>query len=154
VKVTVLLGDDQRKLRQLIEQFRNFTVEDSDSASLQELGQQIRRQMHLHSQMASEVFYPSFETMPSDPAASFTATAENRCAVVEKLLQELSRMKPTDDDFEVKVDTVISEIGRHVAMQEDELLHEARKTYLEFLLEDPGLETPDRFITMKMIAVL
>ena len=154
MKLTVLLGNDQRALRDLIEQFKNALMDENDNAPLQEIGLQIRRQIQLHSQTAFEVFYPELEPSPSVEAASFAASTENRCAVVKKLLQELSRIKPSDDDFEVKVDTVISEIGRHVAMQEDELIHEARKAYLEFLMDNTTSESKGRFATLKMIAVL
>jgi hypothetical protein len=153
MKITVLLGKDQDELRQLIEQFRNSTLDESDSLLLQKIGQQIRSQVRKHSRLASEVFYPAFAVTPSDQAAPIAATSEKRCERVEKLFRELSRMKPSDADFEVKVDTVIAELGRHVAMEEDELIHEARKALLEYRFEDQGLESPVRFC-LKMIAVI
>jgi hypothetical protein len=153
MKVTILLGNDQADLRHLIEQFKNSSMTESDSSQLQEIGQQIRRQIRIHSQMASEVFYPALAVTPSDQAVPTAVTAENRCEVVKKLFLELSRMQSSDADFEVKVDSVIAEIGRHVAMQEDELIHEAQKAFLEYRFENHDME-PDIRFAFKMIAVI
>jgi hypothetical protein len=153
MKVTILLGDDQTILRQLIERFKDPTLTDNDSPQLLEIAQQIRRQLRIHSLMASEVFYPARAVMPSDQAAPTAVTADNRCEVVKKLFMQLSRMEPSDADFEVKVDSVIAEIGRHVAMQEGELIHEAQKAFLEYRFEGEDIETPVRF-SLKMVAVI
>jgi Hemerythrin HHE cation binding domain len=153
MKIIVLLGDDQQALHQLIEQFRNFTVEESNTLPLQQIGQKIRSQLRIHSQLASEVFYPALSVLPSDQPAPIASSAEKRCEEFEKLFSELSRMKPTDADFEVKVDTVIAEISRHVAMQEHELIHEAKKAFLEYRFENQSVESEARF-SLKMIAVI
>lgn len=152
MKMTVLLGNDQSDLRQLIEQFRNTAVDENDNPLLMEIGQQIRKQLRIHSQAASEVFYPAHAMTPPDQSASTTATAEKRCEMFESLFRELSRMKPSDADFEGKVDSVIAEIGRHIAMQEDELIHEAQKAFLEYRFDGPQ-ESEGRFY-LKMLAVI
>jgi hypothetical protein len=103
--------------------------------------------------MASEVFYPARSVTPTDQAAPTAVTGDNRYEIVKKLFTELSRMEPSDADFEVKVDSVIAEIGRHVAMQEDELIHEAQKAFLEYRFEVENEETPVRF-SLKMLAVI
>src|SRR5215471_292248 len=153
MKVTVLVGNDQTVLRQLIEQFKDPRLTDNDSSELQEIGQKIRRQLRIHSLMAFEVFYPARAVTPSEKAAPTAVTTDNRCDIVKKLFMELSRMEPSDVDFEVKVDSVIAEIGRHVAMQEDELIHEAQKAFLQYRFEDEDEETPVRF-SLKMLAVI
>ena len=38
-------------------------------------------------------------------------------------------MNPSDHDFEVKMNTVISEIGRHIEMEEDELFMRPEKHF-------------------------
>src|SRR6516162_8611544 len=110
MKVTVLLGNDQNELRQLIEQFKDPRLTDNDSSQLLEIVQQIRRQLRIHSLMASEVFYPARSVTPTDQAAPTAVTGDNRYEIVKKLFTELSRMEPSDADFEVKVDSVIAEI--------------------------------------------
>jgi hypothetical protein len=61
-------------------------------------------------------------------------------------------LKPSDAAFDVKMNTVISEIGRFIDMEEDELFHEARKTFPEYRLEELGLETQDRRKRMGILA--
>lgn len=107
----------------------------------------------MHSQMASEVLYPALAASPSDRAVQLVATARKRCETLERLFQELSRMNPSDHDFEVKMNTVISEIGRHIDMEEDELFHEARKAFPEYRLEELGLEMQVRRDMLRMLAV-
>jgi hypothetical protein len=52
------------------------------------------------------------------------------------------------------MNTVISEIGRHIEMEVDELFHEARKAFPEYRLEELGLETEDRRNKMRVLAAI
>jgi Hemerythrin HHE cation binding domain len=151
MKITVLLRHNHEVLRDLIDKFRNTSTRKQDE---QAIVQEIRKQVQMHSEMASEAFYPALAATPSDRAAQLVATARKRCEVVEKLFQELSRMKPTDAAFEGKMNMVISEIGRHIEMEEDELFHEARKAFPEYRLEELGLETQNRRTSMKLLAAI
>jgi len=63
-------------------------------------------------------------------------------------------MNPSDKNFDTKMNAVITEIGRHIEMEEDELFHEARKAFPEHRLEELGLEMQDRRNTLKMLAVV
>jgi hemerythrin-like domain-containing protein len=149
MKITVLLRHNHEALRDLINKFRNTSKRKQDEQSIV---QEIRTQVQMHSEMASEAFYPALAASPSDRAAQLVATARKRCEVVEKLLQELSRLKPSDAAFETKMNAVISEIGRYIDMEEDELFHEARKAFPEYRLEELGLETQDRRRRMNVLA--
>src|SRR5262252_3219958 len=141
MKITVLLRHNHEVLRDLIDKVRNTSMRKQDEQSIV---QEIRKQVQMHSEMASEAFYPALAASPSDRAAQLVAIARKRYDVVEKLFQELSRLKPADAAYEAKMNTVISEIGRHIDMEEDELFHEARKAFPEYRLEELGLETQDR----------
>ena len=151
MKITVLLRHNHEVLRDLIDKFRNTSTRKQHDQSIV---QEIRKQVQMHSEMASEAFYPALAATPSDRAAQLVATARKRCEGVEKLFQELSRMKPSDPAFETKMNTVITEIGRQIEMEEDELFHEARKTLPEYRLEELGLEMQSRRSTLKMRAVI
>lgn len=149
MKITVLLRHNHEVLRDLIDKFRNMPKRKQDE---QAIIQEIRKQIQMHSEMASEAFYPALAATTSDRAAQLVATARKRCEVVEKLFQELSRMKPSDAAFEGRMEMVISEIGRQIEMEEDELFHEARKAFPEYRLEELGLETQARQKRMHMLA--
>ena len=151
MKITVLLRRNHEVLRDLIDKFTNTSTRKQHDQSIV---QEIRNQVHVHSQMASEAFYPALAATTSDRAAQLVAAARKRCEGVEKLFQDLSRMKPSDPAFEVKMNTVISEIGRHIEMEEDELFHEARKAFPEYRLEELGLETEDRRNRMRVLAAI
>jgi hypothetical protein len=149
MKITVLLRRNHEVLRDLIDKLRNTSIRKQHEQSMI---QEIRNQVQMHSEMASEAFYPALAATTSDRAAQLVATARKRCEAVEKLFQELSHMKPSDPAFEVKMNMVISEIGREIEMEEDELFHEARKAFPEYRLEELGLETQDRRSRLKMLA--
>jgi len=149
MKITVLLRRNHEVLRDLIDKFKNTSTRKQHDQSII---QEIRNQVQMHSQMASEAFYPALAATPPDRAVQLVSTARKRCEVVEKLFQELSRLKPSDAAFEVKMNMVISEISREIDMEEDELFHEARKAFPEYRLEELGLETQDRGNRLKMLA--
>ena len=151
MKVTVLLRHNHEVLRGLIEKARKTATEKQNEKAIVH---EMRSQVHMHSQMASSAFYPALAASPSDRAAQLVATAQKRCAALENLLQELSRMNSSDRNFEVKLNTVISEIGRQIDMEEDEMFHEARKTFPESRLEQLGLETQSRRNSLKMITAV
>jgi hypothetical protein len=151
MKITVLLRRNHDVLRGLIDKFRNTSIRKQQEQSII---QEIRNQVHMHSEMASEAFYPALAATTSDRAAQLVAAARKRYETVEKLFDELSRMKPSDPAFEPKINMVISEIGRHIEMEEDELFHEARKAFPEYRLEELGLETEDRRNRMRVLATI
>ena len=149
MKITVLLRHNHEVLRNLIDKFKNTSTRKQHDPSII---QEIRNQVQMHSQMTSEAFYPALAATPSDRAVQLVSTARKRCEVVEKLLQELSHLKPSDAAFESKMNMVISEIGRQIDLEEDELFHEARKAFSEYRLEELGLETEERHSKMRMLA--
>jgi deoxyribodipyrimidine photolyase-like uncharacterized protein len=149
MKVTVLLRNDHEMLRDLIEKFQKTPMHKQGMTLFQE----IRMQIKVHSQMASEIFYSALSATPSDRAVALVATAEKRCEAVESLFQELNRMKPEDPGFESKMKKVIAEIDRHIEMEEAEMFHEARKALPEYRLEELGLEMQARRDSLKVLAV-
>jgi hemerythrin-like domain-containing protein len=150
MKVTVLLKRDHEVLLGLIDKFRKTATRKQNGKAV---FQEIKNEVQMHSQMASEVLYSALAATPSDRAVQLVATAEQRCRAVESLFHELSRMNPADDNFDVKMNAVISEIGQHIEMEEEELFHEARKALPEYRLEELGLEMQGRRNTLKMLTV-
>ena len=70
--------------------------------------------------------------------------AEQEHRAVEKLIQELNLMNPSDKAFETKLNQLMDEVTRHIEMEEEEIFDEARKNFPEFRLEELGLEMEDR----------
>ncbi len=142
MKVTVLLRNDHETVKALFER-----VKGSDSRNQngrKELFNEIRREILIHSQMEMEIFYPALAGTASARATDLVSEAEREHRSVEKLIQELNLMNPSDKAFETKLNQLMDEVTRHIEMEEEEIFDEARKTLPEFRLEELGLEMEDR----------
>ena len=80
----------------------------------------------------------------STTAASLVSDAVEAHRAIEKLLEELSGMSPSDRTFEAKMAHLMDEVVRHVEKEEEEVFDEARKNLPEYRLEELGLEMEDR----------
>jgi hypothetical protein len=76
-------------------------------------------------------------------------TAQQRNRAVQGLLQELVAMHPSDENFAIKMDLLMDEVTRHIAMDEEEMFHEARRIMPDYQLEELGVEMQRRKNTLK-----
>jgi hemerythrin superfamily protein len=53
-------------------------------------------------------------------------------------------MSASDRHFETKMADLMDEVLKHIAMEEEEIFDEARKTLPEYRLEELGLEMEER----------
>ena len=65
-------------------------------------------------------------------------------------MKELMAMNPSDDNFGVKMDLLMDEVTRHIAMDEEEMFHEARRILPDYQLEELGVEMQRRKNTLKI----
>jgi hemerythrin superfamily protein len=94
--------------------------------------------------MEIEIFYPALSGTSSAAAASLVSTAVEEHESIEKMLQELSSLSPSDRTFEPKMTAMMDEVIRHIEREEEEIFDEARKNLPEYRLEELGLEMEDR----------
>ena len=141
MKVTVLLKNDHEALRTL---FSRLTKAGAKPNGKKELFNEIQREILIHSQMETEIFYPALEATSSTVAQELVAQALDEHQAVEQLLQELNGMNGQDRNFDVKMNQLIEEVNRHIQKEEDEIFDEARKNLPEYRLEEIGLEMEDR----------
>src|SRR5213593_4727765 len=98
MKVTVLLRNDHEALQALFNKFKKPSARNPNGKK--ELFNEIQREILIHSQMESEIFYPALAGTPSTRATELVAAAEQDHRAVEKLLEELDTMTGTDKNFE------------------------------------------------------
>ena len=150
MKVTVMLRHNHEVLRGLIDKWNSGTRKPNDKSVIHEM----KRELQMHSRMASDVFYSALAATPSDKVAELVTIARKRCELLDRLFQELSAMNPTEHAIETKMNKAISEIGQHIEMEEDVLFHEARKAFPEYRLEELGLEMQVRRNSMRLAAAV
>ena len=142
MKVTVLLKNDHESLQELFNRLKKTSVRDQNGKK--EVFNEIQREILIHSQMESEIFYPVLSATTSTRAMELVASAEQEHHAVEKLLDEINGMNGTEKNFDAKMTTLMEQVGRHVKREEEEIFDEARKNLPEYRLEELGLEMEDR----------
>lgn len=142
MKVTVFLRNEHENLKSLFNNYKKPNVRNGNGKK--ELFNDIQREILLHSQMESEIFYPALSGTSSTTAVELVSTAQEEHAAIETTLQELSGMNPADRSFETKMSELMDAVTRHIQREEEEIFDEARKNLPEFRLEELGLEMEDR----------
>jgi iron-sulfur cluster repair protein YtfE (RIC family) len=139
MKVTVLLRNEHETVKAMFERFKKGNGRNPNGK--QGLFEEIRREILLHSQMETEIFYPALAGTPSTTAGNLVATAEQEHQEIERLLES---MNPQDKLFETKMDELIAAVTAHIQMEEDQIFEEARKDLPEYRIEELGLEMEER----------
>jgi hemerythrin superfamily protein len=142
MKVTVYLRKDHEALRSLFAKYKK-TASRSQNGK-REVFEEIRREVTLHSQMETEIFYPALENTPSTRAKELVAAAVKDHGTMDSLFEELDSMNGQDRRFDAKVSELFDVIEAHIGKEEEEIFDEARKNLPEYRLEELGLEMQDR----------
>jgi iron-sulfur cluster repair protein YtfE (RIC family) len=142
MKITVSLKNDHEELKRLFGRFKKPGPRASNGRS--ELFDEIRREILIHSQMESEIFYPALSATASARADELLSAAEQDHQAIEDLLEELTAMSPGEKGFDAKMDALIDRTLRHIDVEEQDIFDEARKNLPEYRLEELGLEMEDR----------
>lgn len=150
MKITVLLRNEHETLRSLFEKFRRVEVHTQNGKK--ELFGEIQREILIHAQMESEIFYPALTATSSTVAQDLVSTAQDEHQAVEKLLQELNGMSAQDRNFDTKFTHLADEVNRHIEKEEEGIFDEARKSLPEYRLEELGLEMEDRRKILSQLA--
>src|SRR5881397_1429294 len=142
MKVTVLLRNEHENVKSLFNKYNKPGTRNANGKK--ELFNDIRREILVHSQMEIEIFYSALTGTSSTTAASLVAAAIEDHRAIEKLLQELNGMNPSERSFEAKMARMMDEVTRHIEKEEAEVFDEARKSLAEYRLEELGLEIEER----------
>jgi len=142
MKVTLLLRNEHENLKALFNKYKNPSARNGNEKK--ELFNDIRREIMVHAQMEMEIFYPALSGTSSTTAQELVSAATEEHEAIEKSLQELTNINPSDAAFETKMIAIIDAVVRHIEKEESEIFDEARKILPEYRLEELGLEMEDR----------
>jgi len=133
-----LLKADHREVAQLFEE-----MESTDGNGKLRVFEQIRTALELHTHIEETIFYPAVE-QPKE-THDLTLEAYEEHDVVKKLLQELSRSRTANDEWEAQAKVLRENVEHHVDEEENELFPKAADVLSEDEIEDLG----DRMQTEK-----
>ncbi len=142
MKVTVFLRNEHENLKSLFNRYKTPSTRNSNGKK--ELFNDIRTEILVHSQMEIEIFYPAIGGTSSTTAADLVSAAIADHRAIEKQLQELAGINPSDRSFEMKVARLFDDVIGHIEKEEEEIFTEARQNLAEYRLEELGLEMEDR----------
>ena len=137
-----LLKNDHDEVEDLFEQYEK--AGDRATGKKQELFQQIRDALTIHMDIEETIFYPALKAVRNEDIKDEVREADEEHHVVKVLLGELSKMSPSDEQFDAKMTVLKENIEHHVEEEESELLPDAKKQLSDELLEQLGDEMEER----------
>jgi hemerythrin superfamily protein len=126
-----LLKKDHRKVEELFEE-----LESASGQAKMRVFQQIKAELELHTHIEETVFYPALEKPKQTHDLTLEAYEEHN--VVKKLLQELSRAKSANEEWEAKAKVLQENVEHHVEEEEGELFPKAQAALSEDQIETLG----------------
>lgn len=116
-----LLKADHRKVEDLFSQLESA----SGGQAKMRVFEQIKTELELHTHIEETIFYPATEEPKQTHDLTLEAYEEHD--VVKKLLQELSRAKSPNEEWEAKAKVLQENVEHHVEEEENELFPKASK---------------------------
>jgi hemerythrin-like domain-containing protein len=126
-----LLKADHRKVEELFEQ-----LESASGQAKMRVFEQIKTELDLHTHIEEKIFYPALEKPKQTHDLTLEAYEEHD--VVKKLLQELSRARTANEEWEAKAKVLQENVEHHVEEEEGELFPKAEAALSEEQIETLG----------------
>jgi len=114
---------------------------------------QIRRELQLHLRAEEEIFYSALKALNGEGRRiASEALKENR--EIGQLLIQISRLKPSDPNFDEKMEVLIENVDHHIAEAEGEIFQFAAENCSEKELQELGrqLEARKRNLDQQLAA--
>ena len=145
MNVLKILKKDHSTVQNLFGKFDRTGKSAHDKKS--ELFAKIRRELQVHSRAEEEIFYPALKAMNGE-GRRLVSEALKEHKDVDALLTQISRLKPTDKNFDEKMETLIENVDHHVEEEEGEIFRLAEENYSEEQLEELGQLIEERKKTL------
>jgi hemerythrin superfamily protein len=112
-----------------------------------ELFAQLRRELQLHLKSEEEIFYPALKAF-NGPGRDLVSEALKQHRDIDQLLTQISRLKPSDKNYDEKIEMLIETVDHHVAEIEGEIFRFAKENCSPEQLEDIGGQIEERKKTL------
>jgi hemerythrin HHE cation binding domain-containing protein len=118
-----LLKKDHKKVSDLLKRLDN--TEESDTSTREELFEQVKNELELHTQIEETIFYPALKE--NDQTKEITLEAYEEHNAVKTLLQELEETEKDDETWGAKLTVLKENVEHHVEEEEGEMFSKAKK---------------------------
>src|SRR4051812_3108426 len=133
MKATLFIRKDHEKVHELFDKFRKSksTAQNGKHGLFNE----IRKELTIHSNIETELFYPELQMSKSERAEELVKTATHEHERIETLMNEIAS-SGNDKQFESQVSELIELVNAHIQEEEDVIFTEARENLSEQRLEE------------------
>ena len=116
---TNLLREDHRTVKNLFAEIDK--LDESDTAELARIFEEVKKEITVHSQIEEELFYPAIEMADDDKAEELVRDAREEHRLVMMLIEEISGLTADDPEFCTKMKVLMDTILRHIEEEESEI---------------------------------
>lgn len=127
-----LLEAQHRRIKDL---FRQYVDEARDPEHKQQLFNQIADELAAHGRIEEKLFYPAINL---GEANREVGEAVHDHLDMKQVIVELMDLRPTDPEFDGRVNILRNVVERHLRHEEISIFHEARVLYTAQVLESLG----------------
>jgi hemerythrin superfamily protein len=136
-----LLKKDHASVRTLFGSFERTGKTDSEKRN--DLLEQIRREIQIHSRAEEEIFYPALKALDGE-GRQLVAQALKDHKDINDLLTQISRLKLTAKNFDDRFEALFETVNDHIEEEEGEIFRFAEENCSEQELEDLGRQIQER----------
>jgi hypothetical protein len=117
-----LLMDQHKEAKQLFRQ-----LEKAEGAQAGALFNELKTKLSMHEELEETLFYP--ELKQDKRAEEIVLEAYQEHHVMDLLIEEISALQPTDEEFAPKVTVLQENTEHHIEEEEEELFPKVRKIW-------------------------
>jgi hemerythrin superfamily protein len=127
-----LLKNDHERVNEI---FRNFE-KGGNSQQFQQLFQELKQELQVHSELEKRIFYPTIEKYPD--LAGLVQEAYKEHAQVEQALSRISQMDNTTSEWSQEMTQLMHDVQHHVQEEETEMFPKVRQVMEDRALDELG----------------
>ncbi|PYS28895.1 MAG: hemerythrin [Acidobacteria bacterium] len=142
MNVLKLIKKDHSDVQSLFNKFEKTAK--SSHEKREEIFEQIRRELQIHSRVEEEIFYPFLKALNGNSGRNLVSEALKVHKEIDELLTQISRLQPSDKNFDEKVETLFENVEHHIQEEEREIFQFAEEKCSEEQLENLGREVAER----------
>lgn len=136
---TELLQNDHEVILSLYEEFKS-----ARDSKKNEIAKKILQEFEIHAQVEEEIFYPALEREGDDTERTMVAKSLAEHKSVKNMIEELEGMEAGDQEFEIKMETLVADVAAHAQAEETELFPKMEELLGKREFEALGAEIGER----------
>ena len=114
-----------------------------------DLFQAIKAELEVHMDIEETIFYPAVKSIRKEDIKDEVREADEEHNVVKILIDEISRMRPQDEQYDAKVTVLRENVEHHVKEEEGEMFPNVKKHMTPETLAQLGEEMEERQEVLK-----